>query len=128
MEEKEIKLVPAKCTQCGAELEVDPNQEAAVCKYCGTPFIVSRAINNYNVEHATIEHADNVNIDMTGSVKETLDFIGDQMNESRKTKRELRKMEKENERVFMTTFFKIFGIVAGVMIVLWFIMTVFNLW
>ena len=128
MEEKEIKLVPAKCTQCGAQLEVDPNQEAAVCKYCGTPFIVARAINNYNVEHATIEHADNVNIDMTGSVKETLDFIGDQMNESRKTKRELRKMERENERIFMTTFFKIFGIVAGVMIVLWFIMTVFNLW
>ena len=128
MEEKEVKLVPAKCTQCGAQLEVDPNQEAAVCKYCGTPFIVARAINNYNVEHATIEHADNVNIDMTGSVKETLDFIGDQMNESRKTKRELRKMERENERIFMTTFFKIFGIVAGVMIVLWFIMTVFNLW
>ena len=39
MEEKEvkkIKLVPAVCTQCGAALEVDPSQEAAVCKFCNT--------------------------------------------------------------------------------------------
>ena len=33
------RLVPAVCTQCGAALEVDPTQEAAVCKYCNTPFI-----------------------------------------------------------------------------------------
>ena len=123
MTNKEIRFVPAICTQCGASLEVDPSQEAAVCKYCGTPFIVEKAINNYN-----IEHADNVTIDMTGSVKETLDFLGNQMNESREAKKELRKIEKENERVFMSTFFKIFGVIAMVMIVIWVIMTVFHLW
>lgn len=42
-------LVAAKCTNCGGALEVDPTQEAAVCKYCNTPFIIEKAINNYNV-------------------------------------------------------------------------------
>ncbi len=48
-----MSLVAAKCTQCGAELEVDNTQEAAVCKYCGTPFIVEKAINNINIKNAT---------------------------------------------------------------------------
>lgn len=43
-----MPLVAAKCTQCGAELQVDNSKDAAVCKYCGTPFIVEKAINNYN--------------------------------------------------------------------------------
>ncbi|MBP3803964.1 MAG: zinc ribbon domain-containing protein [Oribacterium sp.] len=42
-------FVPAKCTCCGATLEVDSRQEAAVCRFCNTPFIVEKAINNYNV-------------------------------------------------------------------------------
>ena len=32
------RLVPAICTQCGGQVQVDPSQEAAVCQYCGTPF------------------------------------------------------------------------------------------
>ena len=48
-----MSLVAAKCTQCGAELKVDNTQEAAVCKYCGTPFIVEKAINNINIKNAT---------------------------------------------------------------------------
>ena len=47
MGDQTTRLVPALCTQCGAQIEVDPNQEAAVCKYCGTPFIVEKAINQY---------------------------------------------------------------------------------
>lgn len=43
-----MPLVAAKCTQCGAELQVDSSHEAAVCQHCGTPFIVEKAINNYN--------------------------------------------------------------------------------
>ncbi|MDY6290709.1 MAG: zinc ribbon domain-containing protein [Succiniclasticum sp.] len=43
------KLVPAKCTSCGGKLDVDPAQQAAVCPYCGSAFIVEKAINNYNV-------------------------------------------------------------------------------
>ncbi len=43
-----MALVQAKCTNCGANLEVDSSNEAAVCQFCGTPFIVEKAINNYN--------------------------------------------------------------------------------
>ena len=39
-----MPLTPAKCTQCGAVLEVDNNKDAAICNFCGTPFIVEKAI------------------------------------------------------------------------------------
>ena len=44
-----MPFVPAICTQCGAQLEVDNTKAAAICQYCGTPFIVEKAINNYSV-------------------------------------------------------------------------------
>ena len=44
-----MPLVNAKCTNCGANLNVDSSKEAAVCEYCGSAFIVEKAINNYNV-------------------------------------------------------------------------------
>lgn len=43
-----MPLVPALCTQCGAKLEVDNSQEAAICKSCGTPFVVEKAIKQYS--------------------------------------------------------------------------------
>lgn len=56
-----MPLVQAKCTNCGGVLEVDNSNDAAVCKYCGTPFIVEKAINNYiqniSVQNATIQNA-----------------------------------------------------------------------
>ena len=48
-----MHLVPALCPQCGGALDVDPNQEAAVCKFCGTPFITEKAIQNYNITNVT---------------------------------------------------------------------------
>ena len=57
-------LVAAKCTQCGANIEVDASKEAGVCSHCGTAFITEKVINNYtihnhntvnnNIAHATI--------------------------------------------------------------------------
>lgn len=43
-----MPLVPAICTQCGAQIEVDNTHEAGICKHCGTAFITEKAINNYN--------------------------------------------------------------------------------
>lgn len=43
-----MPFIQAKCTNCGGILEVDSTKDAAICKYCGTPFIVEKAINNYN--------------------------------------------------------------------------------
>ncbi len=40
-------LVPAICPNCNGMLEIDNKQEAAVCKYCSSPFIVEKAVNNY---------------------------------------------------------------------------------
>ncbi len=34
-----MPLVAAKCTQCGANIEVDNTKEAGIYKYCGTAFI-----------------------------------------------------------------------------------------
>ena len=59
-----MSLVQAKCTNCGASIEVDPQMEAGICPYCNTAYITQKAIVNYNttiVNHNTI-HADTVNI------------------------------------------------------------------
>lgn len=53
-----MPLVAAQCTNCGAALQVDDAKEAAVCQYCGTPFIVEKAIHNYQINNSyQIENA-----------------------------------------------------------------------
>ena len=47
-QEEKMSFVQAKCTNCGGILDVDNTKDAAICKYCGTPFIIEKAINNYN--------------------------------------------------------------------------------
>ena len=59
-----MSLVAAKCTSCGANIEVNPTSEAGICKYCGSPFITQKAIVNYNttiVNNTTI-NTNSVNI------------------------------------------------------------------
>lgn len=102
------RLVPAVCTQCGAALEVDPTQEAAVCKYCNTPFIVDKAIQNYNIQQAKIEHVDNVTIDMKGTADSFFGFLGNQMSESREVRREERRAWREQSHQESMAFMKIF--------------------
>lgn len=41
-------LVAAKCPNCGANIEVDMNTKAGICKYCGTAFVTQEAIVNFN--------------------------------------------------------------------------------
>lgn len=41
-----MALVAAKCTQCGANIEIDNTKETGICQYCGTAFITEKAINN----------------------------------------------------------------------------------
>ena len=102
------RLVPAVCTQCGAALEVDPTQEAAVCKYCNTPFIVDKAIQNYNIQNAKIDHVDNVTIDMKGTADSFFGFLGKQMSESREVRREERREQRAESREMNRAFMKIF--------------------
>ena len=112
-----VKIVPATCTQCGGTVHVDPSNTEAKCPFCGTSFVVEKAINNYNIQHATIDHADNVNIDMTGSVKSVLDFFGEQMSEGREIKKEIKKAEAEKDRMITQGFLKMFGIMMAAMMV-----------
>lgn len=55
-------LVAAKCTQCGANIEVDDSKEAGICKYCGTAFITEKAINTYNNNITN-----NINVNSSGN-------------------------------------------------------------
>ena len=55
-----MPLVNAKCTNCGANLQVDNTKDAAICQYCGSAYIVEKAVNNYNTVNNI--HASVVNI------------------------------------------------------------------
>ncbi len=59
-----MPLINAKCTSCGAAIEVDPSKEAQICQYCGSAFIVEKAINNYNITNNVTNNiqAENVTI------------------------------------------------------------------
>lgn len=57
-----MPLVPAKCTQCGANIQVDSKLDAAVCDSCGTPFIVEKAIQHYHTTNITNVSAGVVNV------------------------------------------------------------------
>ena len=96
--ENSTKLVPALCTQCGGTVEVDTANESGKCPYCGTEFLIEKAVNNYNVKHATIEHVDSVTIDTSGAVKDVLSFVGDQMKQSRQERREAKAAEREHQK------------------------------
>ncbi len=59
-----MPVVPAICPNCGANLEVNKDYEAAKCPYCGTAYLVEDAINNYNTTNIITNHiqADTVNV------------------------------------------------------------------
>ena len=90
--DSKAKMIPAICTQCGAPLEVDPKWETAVCPHCDTPFLVSKGINQYNVEHANIK-ANTVQVHKKGTVEATLSYIEKRREEKREAER------KEAERL-----------------------------
>jgi len=58
-----MPLVQAKCTNCGAGLSVDSSKDAAICSYCGSAFVVEKAINNYIITNAQI-NAQTVNVNV----------------------------------------------------------------
>ncbi|MBR1552837.1 MAG: zinc ribbon domain-containing protein [Schwartzia sp.] len=60
------KFVDAKCTNCGAKLEVDPDRTVASCSYCGAEFLVEQAVNNYNISVAGSLHIGKATINLQG--------------------------------------------------------------
>lgn len=59
-----MKLVKARCPECGGILDIDGEKKAAICQYCKSPFIVEEAINNYvinnTVNNNTVNNITNV--------------------------------------------------------------------
>lgn len=45
-----MKLVAAKCPNCGANIDVDKNSDKTVCEYCGSNIIVEDAIAKFKLE------------------------------------------------------------------------------
>ncbi|MBR7007079.1 MAG: hypothetical protein IKH90_00380 [Ruminococcus sp.] len=64
-----MPLVNAKCTNCGGTLTVDSTKDAAVCDFCGSPYIVEKAIQNYNYYITQNIKADNVNVTAKGEAE-----------------------------------------------------------
>ena len=64
-----MPLVQAKCENCNGVLKVDSSKRAAICPYCGTPYVVEDAINYYTTHNHI--HADIVNVrdDRTSSAR-----------------------------------------------------------
>lgn len=60
-----MPIIPLSCPSCGGNLTVDSSLEAAICKFCGKPYIVKDAIVNnyinYSINTATIQ-ADTINL------------------------------------------------------------------
>lgn len=39
-----MKLTPAKCPSCGANIEVNETLKNTICQYCGTTVLIEEAI------------------------------------------------------------------------------------
>lgn len=66
-----MPLVQAKCTNCGANLQVDSAKDAAICEHCNSAFIVEKAISNYVIANAQI-NAQTVNVNAGGPTENSL--------------------------------------------------------
>lgn len=64
-----MPLVSAKCTQCGANLDVNPEQETAICPFCHAKYVTEKAINNYNTTNVT--NIANLHMDVMNLVGES---------------------------------------------------------
>lgn len=67
-----MSFVAARCTQCGAKIQIDDSKEAGICEFCGTAFITEKAINNYNNFIHNEYHIDNAVIQGGKSIDEML--------------------------------------------------------
>ena len=88
---------------------------------------MQKAINNYEIQHAKIEHVDTVNINTKSTAESFFGFLGNQMSEIREVRRQERHAAKEFDRKIALTFFKFFGILVVVMMVLFFVGNIFGL-
>ena len=58
-----MPFIPLQCPNCGANLTVDSDKDAAICEFCGRPYIVKEAIIQTHINSlSTSINAENVNV------------------------------------------------------------------
>ena len=62
-----MSFVQAKCPNCGGFLAVDNEKDAAICQFCNTPFVVEKAINNYNINISGNVNVEKATINVEGA-------------------------------------------------------------
>ena len=62
-----MAFIPAKCSQCGAEINVDNTLEYGYCSHCGTKYITEKIIKN---ESIYIENQTNINLNFADERKQ----------------------------------------------------------
>ena len=68
-----MPFVKAQCTNCGGHLEVDSSKDAAICPFCNSPYIVEKAINQYQIRNKyEIQHANCKRTERTGIPQRTI--------------------------------------------------------
>ena len=65
-----MAFVAAKCTECGANIEVDDSKDAGICSYCNCAFVMQKAVNNYTTYVTKNIYVDGQN---TGELLQSLD-------------------------------------------------------
>lgn len=51
-----MAFVAAKCSQCGASIQIDDTQEKGFCTYCGTEFVTEKLISNYITNYKVVNN------------------------------------------------------------------------
>lgn len=57
-----MPIIPLKCTSCGANIQVNSDNDAALCEACGTPFAIKEAIIQNYINNVVTINADTVNV------------------------------------------------------------------
>lgn len=81
---KSGNLIKGKCPECGGILEINKEKDAAICPYCGMPYIVEKAVTNYidkiNINSVKTINAQVVNVNI--SKEEDKPLTRDEINEN----------------------------------------------
>ena len=69
-----MPIVPAKCPQCGADIEVDTTHEAGLCKNCGAPFVTEKVLKSQNIFITNNNDFSGASINIVSGASSSTDF------------------------------------------------------
>lgn len=58
------RFIAAKCSQCGADIQVDAQRESGFCSYCGAKYVTEKVVHNYVTNNQIVtnyEQTTNIN-------------------------------------------------------------------